>query len=115
MAAELTSAERIALIHRGNALFHGGQVDLAERIFRTVRYQDGLRRVAERRFQQQRYLSALELYRLGKSLRGEVQCLEKLGLLEPGRFADVSAADRKAMDEAANQRIARVVSKMLSS
>ena len=86
---------------------------LAERVFRTVKYQDGLVRLAQHYYDLQHYFHAAELFRLGKSLKGEYHCYLKLGLI-----ADLPDFQKKiskqSADEIVNQRLARVIQAMLA-
>ena len=78
---ELSSKERVRLIHQGNALFNQKKYLLAEKVFLTVSYQDGINRVAQHFFSQESYLRAAELFRRAKNLRGEYNCYLRLGLI----------------------------------
>lgn len=109
----LTSKERVTLIHKGNALFQLGQVDLAERVFRTAKYQDGLVRTGEYWEKKGQYLRAADLFRHAKYLRGEYRCYLKLGLIK--EVADVNDdGARMAMDEQVNKSLAAAVRTMMA-
>lgn len=109
----LTSKERVTLIHKGNAIFNRGDMALAEKVFRTARYQDGLIRVAEHHYKQKLYLKSAEIFRVANYLKGEYLCYLKLGLVQ--EVGDIAKPeDRKKMDDAINKKLAAVVSKMLA-
>jgi len=112
--APLTSKDRVTLIHKGNEIFNQGKVSLAEKVFRTARYQDGLVRVAQHYYDKKEYLRAADIYRAGNYLKGEYLCYFKLGLV--GEVRDIgNAEDRKKMDEQINKKLAAVVSRMMQS
>ncbi len=61
---EIDPETKTALIRKGNEHFNRGDLDLAERIFLTVRYSDGLKRLAEYHFRRLKNVKkALDLYR----------------------------------------------------
>jgi len=60
--ARLSSEKRAALIRKGNELFNKGEFDLAQRIFATTRYTDGLRRMGDYYMERGRILDALRSY-----------------------------------------------------
>lgn len=62
--AELSPQQRTALIRKGNELFNKGDVALAERIFVTAKYADGLARIGDWYVRQNRLLDALKAYRM---------------------------------------------------
>jgi len=61
-SSPLTSEKRAALIRKGNELFNKGEYDLAERIFATTGYSDGLRRIGDHLMDRGRILDALRVY-----------------------------------------------------
>lgn len=112
--APLTSKDRVTLIHKGNEIFNQGKVALAEKVFRTARYQDGLVRVGQHYYDKKEYLRAADIYRAGNYLKGEYLCYLKLGLVS--EVGDIGKAeDRKKMDDQINKKIAAVVSRMMQS
>jgi hypothetical protein len=58
----LSHEKRAALIRKGNELFNKGQVALAQRIFVTTRYSDGLIRLGDHYVKGGRPLDALRAY-----------------------------------------------------
>lgn len=57
--------DRTALIRKGNECLNRGELDLAERIFVTAGYADGIKRVAEFYFRKKKNVKkAVELYKL---------------------------------------------------
>ncbi|MBN8216987.1 MAG: hypothetical protein J0L75_10125 [Spirochaetes bacterium] len=108
----LSAQERVTLIHKGNAIFNLGQVDLAEKVFRTARYQDGLTRVGEHWYSKGQFLRAADLFRASKFLKGEYRCYLKLGLIkELGDFGNDEA--KRAMDAQLNRTLAAAVRAMM--
>jgi len=61
-AAPLAREKRAALIRKGNELFNKGEVALAQRIFITTRYSDGLIRIGDRYLKGGKPLEALKMY-----------------------------------------------------
>ena len=61
---ELPGPERSSLIRKGNELFNQKRFDLAERIFVTTHYSDGLRRLGQLYEEQDRLMDALRMYYL---------------------------------------------------
>jgi hypothetical protein len=63
MEKVLTPKERLLLIRKGNELFNGGEVEKAARIFVATAYKDGLIRVGDYYyFDQKNPLKALQFY-----------------------------------------------------
>jgi hypothetical protein len=60
--AAMSGEKRSALIRKGNELFNKGKVALAQRIFVTTRYADGLVRIGDWYVRQNRPLDALKAY-----------------------------------------------------
>ncbi|OGH58285.1 MAG: hypothetical protein A3G34_02330 [Candidatus Lindowbacteria bacterium RIFCSPLOWO2_12_FULL_62_27] len=61
---DLDAETRTALIRKGNEYMNRGELDLAERIFLTAGYSDGIRRLADYHFRKKKNVrKALELYR----------------------------------------------------
>ncbi len=58
----LSAQQRSVLIRKGNELFNKGDVALAQRVFVTARYADGLIRVGDWYVRQNRPLEALKAY-----------------------------------------------------
>ena len=59
---ELDSAQRSALIRKGNALFNSGDIETAQRIFLTTGYSDGLERVGDHFKERGDIFQALRMY-----------------------------------------------------
>ena len=62
--APLAKDKRAALIRKGNELYNKGEVALAERIFVTTSYSDGLIRIGDRFLKGGKPLEALKMYLL---------------------------------------------------
>lgn len=62
--SDLDPETRTALIRRGNECLNRGELDMAERIFVTAGYGDGLKRLAEYYFRKKKNIKkAVDLYR----------------------------------------------------
>lgn len=61
--AAVSGAQRAQLLRKGNELFNAGNFDLAERIFTTLGYTDGLTRLGDLHFKKANYAKAADLYR----------------------------------------------------
>jgi len=62
--APLAKDKRAALIRKGNELYNKGEVALAQRIFITTSYSDGLIRLGDRYLKGGKPLEALRMYLL---------------------------------------------------
>jgi hypothetical protein len=76
--APLTSEKRAALIRKGNELFNKGEFDLAQRIFTTTRYSDGLRRMGDHYMERGRILDALRAYWIAPAPDKTAALVEKI-------------------------------------
>ncbi len=61
-AAPLSREKRAALIRKGNELYNKGDLALAQRIFVTTKYSDGLIRMGDRFLKGGKPLDALKMY-----------------------------------------------------
>ena len=62
---QIDAETRAALIRKGNECLNRGELEIAERIFVTAGYTDGLKRLAEFHFRKKKNIKkALDLYRL---------------------------------------------------
>jgi hypothetical protein len=61
-SAPISREKRAALIRKGNELFNKGEIALAQRIFVTTRYSDGLIRLGDHYVKGGRPLEALRAY-----------------------------------------------------
>ena len=61
-SAPITREKRAALIRKGNELYNKGELALAQRIFVTTKYSDGLIRIGDRYLKGGKPLEALRLY-----------------------------------------------------
>ena len=74
----LTSQQKVVLNRKANALFNEGKIDMAERIFITTGYSDGLTRCGDFYAQKNEFMKALRLYLLAHNKRKSEPLLEKL-------------------------------------
>ena len=61
---DLNDQQKVALNRKANALFNEGRIDMAERIFITTGYSDGLTRVGDVYAKKNEWLKALRMYLL---------------------------------------------------
>lgn len=61
--AALTGEQKAQLVRRGNELFNERKYELAERVFATIGYTDGLVRLGDVYFKRHDYTRAIKLYR----------------------------------------------------
>ena len=61
-SAELTVADKAALIRKGNAFFNSGEFEKAKRIFITTKYTDGLIRIGDWHLKKGDMLEAVRMY-----------------------------------------------------
>jgi hypothetical protein len=76
--APLDGEKRAALIRKGNELFNKGEIGLAQRIFMTTRYSDGLIRIGDRFVKDGRPLEALQAYWLAPAPDKRNALVEKI-------------------------------------
>ncbi|HEY9593914.1 MAG TPA: hypothetical protein VHE79_05515 [Spirochaetia bacterium] len=76
--ATLKGEKRAALIRKGNELFNKGEIGLAQRIFFTTRYSDGLIRIGDHYIKQGRPLDALRVYWLAPAPDKKEALVEKI-------------------------------------
>jgi tetratricopeptide (TPR) repeat protein len=60
----IDGAQKSALNRKGNVLYNSGDIEGAKRIFLTTGYSDGLSRIGDAYKAQNRYLDALNMYRI---------------------------------------------------
>jgi hypothetical protein len=76
--APLAKEKRAALIRKGNELFNKGEFGLAERIFITTKYSDGLIRVGDRYAKIGQPLEALRAYWIAPAPDKSAALVEKI-------------------------------------
>ncbi len=76
--ARVTKEQRAALIRRGNELFNKGDFRLAERIFITTKYSDGLIRIGDHFADGGRPLEALRAYWLAPCPEKKAVLIERI-------------------------------------
>ena len=77
-APQISSSQRTALVRKGNELFNAGRIEQAKRVFITARYGDGLSRVGDVYFEQNRTLDALRMYWLAPAPDKVEKLIEKI-------------------------------------
>ncbi|HTX73511.1 MAG TPA: hypothetical protein VMC79_11845 [Rectinemataceae bacterium] len=76
--APLPREKRAALIRKGNELFNKGEFGLAQRIFLTTKYSDGLIRIGDLYMKGGKPLEALRLYWLAPAPDKTAAIVEKI-------------------------------------
>ena len=76
--AALSREKRAALIRKGNELFNRGEMALAQRIFVTTRYSDGLIRLGDHYAKGGRPLEALRAYWIAPAPEKAAVLVEKI-------------------------------------
>ena len=76
--APLAREKRAALIRKGNELFNRGEFSLAQRIFITTKYTDGLIRMGDHYIKGGKPLEALRLYWLAPAPDKTAVIVEKI-------------------------------------
>jgi hypothetical protein len=79
--APLPREKRAALIRKGNELYNKGELALAQRIFVTTKYSDGLIRVGDRYLKEGKPLDALRLYWVAPAADRTAAVVEKIALV----------------------------------
>lgn len=74
----LSDQQKVFLNRKANALFNEGKIDMAERIFITTGYSDGLTRVGDAYAAKNEFLKALKLYLLAHNKRKSDPLIEKV-------------------------------------
>lgn len=93
---QLTTEQRTTLIRRGNELFNRGQYDTAKRIFVTVRYTDGLIRLGDLYYKQNRPLDAFQMYRLAPDSAKTNRMIERMALVLRTWLLEDQALEQRA-------------------
>ena len=76
--APLTREKRAALIRKGNELYNKGDLALAQRIFLTTKYSDGLIRMGDRYLKGGKPLDALKMYWLAPAPEKRAAVVEQI-------------------------------------
>ena len=74
----LSPQQRVMLNRKANALFNDGKIEMAERIFITTGYSDGLTRCGDSYAGKNEYIKALRLYLLAHNKRKSDPLIEKI-------------------------------------
>ncbi|MCQ2248632.1 MAG: hypothetical protein MJZ50_06415 [Treponema sp.] len=74
----LSDPQKVQLNRKANALFNEGKLAMAERIFITTGYSDGLTRVGDKYAEKHQYIDALKLYILAHNKRKSEPLIEKI-------------------------------------
>jgi hypothetical protein len=99
--SQLSDAQRVALIRKGNELFNQKKLELARKIFLTTGYSDGLIRLGDEYLRQSQPLEALRMYLLAPDSKKAAAMMEKAAgvlrhwLSEPTAGPAESAAPAK--------------------
>jgi hypothetical protein len=77
-SASLPREKRAALIRKGNELYNKGDMALAQRIFITTKYSDGLIRMGDRYLKGGKPLDALKMYWLAPAPEKKAVVVEQI-------------------------------------
>ncbi|AHC14455.1 hypothetical protein [Salinispira pacifica] len=86
--AALSREKRSALIRKGNELYNSGNIEQAKRVFLTVHYTDGLIRIGDHYYKQNRFLQALQMYIIAPENRKREQIVEKMSRIVQNWLAE---------------------------
>jgi hypothetical protein len=75
--SQLTSEQKAHLNRRGNVLFNAGHIEDARKIFVSTGYSDGLTRIGDRYFKENKELDALKFYLLAHNARKSEPLIKK--------------------------------------
>ncbi len=74
----LSDPQKVALNRKANSFLNEGKLEMAERIFITTGYSDGLSRVGDRYAAKNEFLDALKFYLLAHNKRKSEPLIEKI-------------------------------------
>jgi hypothetical protein len=92
-AARISPEKRAALVRKGNELFNRGEFGLAQRIFLTTKYSDGLIRIGDRYAKGGEPLSALRFYWLAPAPDKAAAIVEKIARVMQQWLAEESTGE----------------------
>ncbi len=76
--APMDGSQKAALVRKGNELFNAGNIEQAKRVFLTTGYTDGLVRIGDHYYKQQRFLQALQMYIIAPDRMKRDRLVEKM-------------------------------------
>lgn len=77
----MDGSQKAALNRKGNMLYNAGDIEGARRIFLTTGYSDGLSRIGDTYKAQNRYLDALNMYRIAPNQKKFESLIENLSVI----------------------------------
>jgi len=77
----LSASQKAGLIRKGNELFNSGKVELAERIFLSTGYTDGIIRVGDAYYKKKETLKALRMYWLAPAVEKKEMLIEEISAI----------------------------------
>lgn len=75
---KISKEDKVALIRKGNEYFNNGKIDIAKKIFTTTGYSDGLIRVGNYYYKQNKPFEALRMYYLAPDKKNVDTIIEKM-------------------------------------
>ena len=75
---ELSKKKKIALIRKGNEFYNQGNMEMAQKVFITANYADGLVRLGDHYFEHKKPLEAFRMYWLAKNKKKINTFVEKI-------------------------------------
>ncbi|TFG65338.1 MAG: hypothetical protein E4H36_00250 [Spirochaetales bacterium] len=79
--SSLTAEQRIGLIRRGNELYNKGEVEQAKRIFLTTGYSDGIIRVGDLYYSENKFIEAFRMYVLAPAPAKKERMIESMAMV----------------------------------
>ena len=74
----ISKEEKVALIRKGNEYFNNGKIDIAKKIFITTGYSDGLIRLGNYYYKENKPFEALRMYYLAPDKKNVDSIIEKM-------------------------------------
>jgi len=104
MAETLSSEQRVRLIRKGNEFYNAGRIEDAKHIFVRTKYIDGMIRVADHYYDQQKPAAALLMYRAAGCKEKVEELYERIVavirlLLEEDRLAELGSESAEELPD----------------
>ena len=77
----LSKEEKVVLIRKGNEYFNNGKIDLAKRIFLTTGYSDGIIRIGNYYYKENKPFEALRMYYIAPDKKNVDTIIEKMSYI----------------------------------
>ncbi len=77
----LNDQQKVLLNRKANELYNEGKLDMAERLYITTGYSDGLSRIGEKYQEKSEYMKALRMFLLAHNSRRSEAIIERIAAL----------------------------------